>query len=262
MFDHRDSSGWPVGRMVVAMFLLPALIACGGTKVLKNPEPMELVRPLTVATDDRITLLLDWVIVRGGPGTWAKNADWDEYLLRIQNNHAEPISVTSIAVYDSMGTRQETVANRPALVKESKRTQKRYKGQGVKVKAGMGTGTLVAAAGATAYVGASIGAAAIYAPGALVAGAAGALVLAPVLAVGGVLRGVNNSKVNSIIESRQTGLPLQLNQQETQGFDLFFPLTPSPQKIEVTYTDGTGNHLLVADTSEVLTGLHLDRTEE
>ena len=108
MFDHRDSSGWPVGRMVVAMFLLPALIACGGTKVLKNPEPMELVRPLTVATDDRITLLLDWVIVRGGPGTWAKNADWDEYLLRIQNNHAEPISVTSIAVYDSMETRQET----------------------------------------------------------------------------------------------------------------------------------------------------------
>ena len=26
---------------------------------------------------------LDWIIVRDGPGTWAKNVDWDEYLIRV-----------------------------------------------------------------------------------------------------------------------------------------------------------------------------------
>ena len=201
---HPDMSSSPrffgncIAAMVSTSMLLVGLTGCGGTKVLKNPEPMELVNPLVIAADERLVVTLDWVIVRGGPGTWAKNADWDEYLLRVRNNQPEPVSITSIAVYDSTQTRQSTIANRPALVKESKKTQKRYQGQGVKVKAGMGSGAIVAAAGASAYVGMSVGAAAIYAPGAAVAAAAGALILAPALAVGGVVRGVNNSKVNTL----------------------------------------------------------------
>ncbi len=40
------------------------------------------------------------------------------------------------------------------------------------------------------------------------------VLLVPVLAVGGIVRGVNNSKVNNQIETRQTLLPVVLQEEE------------------------------------------------
>ncbi len=39
--------------------------------------------------------------------------------------------------------------------------------------------------------------------------------------------------------------------------DLFFPLAPAPQRIEIDYRDGLGTHRLEIDTRAALTGLHL-----
>ncbi len=50
--------------------------------------------------------------------------------------------------------------------------------------------------------------------GGAAAGAAAVVVLVPVLAVGGIVRGVNNSKVNNQIESRQTILPVVLQEED------------------------------------------------
>jgi hypothetical protein len=52
---------------------------------------------------------------------------------------------------------------------------------------------------------------------------------APVLVVGGVFRGVNSSKVNKQIETRQTRLPIVLQKEEEKSLDIFLPLTPSPR---------------------------------
>ena len=76
----------------VLMFL--SLTGCGGSKLLDDPEPVTIVQPLTTVSDQRLEAHLDWVIVRNGPGTWAKNADWDEYLLRVSNLSDQPIQVT------------------------------------------------------------------------------------------------------------------------------------------------------------------------
>ena len=54
---------------------LVSLVGCGGTKVLKEPQPMQTTQPLAEVSDQQVTATLDWVIVRDGPGTWAKNAD-------------------------------------------------------------------------------------------------------------------------------------------------------------------------------------------
>ena len=51
---------------------------------------------LAASGDARIAASLDWVIVRDGPGTWAKNADWDEYLVTLRNDSAEPVTVTAV----------------------------------------------------------------------------------------------------------------------------------------------------------------------
>lgn len=243
--------------------LVVVLTGCGGAKVLKKPEPLKTTQPLAVASDLRLATTLDWVIVRAGPGTWAKNADWDEYLLRFKNLTDSPMQITNVWVYDSLGTQINRQLDRRALVKGTKGTKRRYRDSDIKVKAGMGTGKMLAAGAAVGVVGygLAVGAAApSFGAGAAGggAGAAGAVLLAaPVIAFLGIKKGVNNSKVNSEIIRRQTVLPLALPSSDEVSAKLFFPLSPSPTHVEVIYTDTEGEYRLVIDTQEALDGLHL-----
>ena len=253
-----------------ALLLLLSLSGCGGTKMVKEPEPLVVTQSLANASDQRLAATLDWVIVRDGPGTWAKNVDWDEYLIRVQNLTDDSIRVTNITVLDSLGTRIEIGEKRRQLVKATKQAKRRYKGEGLKVKAGAGAGTLIVAGAVAGATGAAIAASAgtwftLGAggwSGATTAGVAGGIILLPVLAVGGVFRGINNSKVNKHIESRQTLLPVVLQEEEEKSLDIFFPLTPSPRQIEFIYVDSRGDHTLVIDTHTALEGLHLVQPNE
>ena len=239
-----------------------ALSGCGGTKMLKEPEPLVVTQSLATASDQHIAVTLDWVIVRDGPGTWAKNVDWDEYLLRVQNLSDDSIRVTNIAVIDSLGTRIETRENRKQLVKGTKKTKRRYKGEGLKVKAGASTGTLLTAGAISAATTAAVVSAAGVFSGTAGVAITGGLILVPVFAVGGVFRGVNNSKVNKQIKYRQTLLPIVLQEKEEKSIDIFFPLTPSPRQIEFIYVDSRGDHTLVIDAHTALEELHLVQPNE
>jgi len=244
------------------LLLLLGLSACGGTKMLKEPEALVVPQALAAASDQNLSATLDWVIYRDGPGTWAKNVDWDEYLIRVHNSGDDSIQLTNIIVIDSLGASAEVGVSRKKLVKASKKTKKRYKGQGLEVKAGMSAGTLLAVGAVTAATAASAGAAVMYGSTALAAGALTGILLAPALAVGGIVRGVNNSKVNSQIESRQTLLPITLQKDEEKYLDIFFPLSPSPRQVQLTYADSQGEHTLVIDTHAALEGLHLVKSAE
>lgn len=262
-------SSQSVGRQLIftcALVCMFVLSGCGGTKVLKEAQPIQTTQPLATVSDQQVTAILDWVIVRDGPGTWAKNADWDEYLLRIRNLSDQPIQVIRVIVVDSLDTRIESQPKRKQLVKGSKQTARRYKDSGIKVKAGRGAGTMLVAGAAVTVIG--VGAASVVAvSGATVAGSAGAaagglLLLGPALAVGGIVRGVRNSAVNKQIEQRQTVLPLELSAGEELPLNVFFPLAPSPGMVELSYTDVTGEHSLTIDTSTSLNGLHIGDPKE
>jgi len=258
------------GIFLAIMLSACLLSGCGGTKMLKASQPMQPTQPLSAASDSQVEAELDWVIVRDGPGTWAKNADWDEYLLSVGNLSEQPISVVRLTVVDSLDTRIEPQLDRKQLVKNSKRTARRYKESGVKVKAGRGVGTMLVAGAAVTAVG--VGAATAVTYGSIMSGAGGVggagaaagglLLLGPALAVGGIVRGVNNSKVNNEIERRQTVLPLQVPAGEKLGLNVFFPLAPSPKVLELVYADATGEHIMMIDTSEALSGLHVEASEE
>ena len=246
--------------MKTTTFLLIAatfLSGCGGSKILKEPEPLVVTQALANGSDQQLSATLDWVIVRDGPGTWAKNADWDEYFVRVQNLSGETVQLASLVVVDSLGTVIHPEEGRAALVKGTKKTMQRYEGEGLTVKAGVRGTTLMAAGAVTAVTAMSVGAAAALSSSAVAGAAVGGIVLAPVLAVGGVFRGVNNSKVNKQIQSRQTVLPIELQVDEEQVLDIFFPLSPSPKRIELNYVDSRGEHTLFVDTTMALEGLHL-----
>jgi len=243
------------------LMLQIALSGCGGSKVLKEPEPRVVTQSLATASDQRLAATLDWVIVRDGPGTWAKNVDWDEYLIRVQNLSDEPIRVTNVAVLDSLGTRIEIGGSRRQLIDGTKETTRRYTDEGLKVEAGVGGGTIavagVAVFAASGAVAMSALAGSATALGAAGAAAAGVVLVAPALIVGGIVRGINNSAVNKHIESQQTLLPAVLLAGQGQNLDLFFPLAPSPRQLQFTYVDSQGEHTLSVDTRAVLDGLHL-----
>jgi len=243
------------------LLLLLGLSGCGGTKVLKEPEPLVVTRSLATASDQHLSATLDWVIFRDGPGTWAKNVDWDEYMIGVKNLGGDSLQLTNITVLDSLGTPIEPRQSRKQLVKGTKETKRRYKGEGLKVKAGVSGGVLVGT-GIVVAAGTSSAGAAGLAGASAAGGAAAVVLLVPVLAVGGIVRGVNNSKVNNQIESRQTLLPVVLQEEQEKNFVIFYPLAPSPQQIELTYLDSRGDHTLVVDTQAALEGLHLVEAEK
>ena len=234
-----------------------ALAACGGTKLVRHPAPPPVAaQAIAVAQDERLDAAVDFVIVRNGPGTWAKNADWDEYLLHVQARGGEPIRITGATLVDSLGVELAPGEERKRLVKASKQTVARYHHSGLKVKAGMG-GTGIAFTG----VGAGLGAGGIAASGGgMLAGAAGAaafMMVAPAFGVAGIVRAVNNSKVNTEIGRRHTALPVSVAPGTPVALDLFFPLAPSPDRLQLRYSDSRGEHVLVIDLKAALAGLHL-----
>jgi len=249
-----------------------SLAGCGGTKMLKEPHPLQVENSLATNADANISATLDWVVVRDGPGTWAKNADWDEYLLRVSNQSTQTLSIVEVTVIDSLYTRVEPRSDRKHLVSGSRTAARRYHDAGLKVKAGRGAGTMILAGTAVAVVGvASVNAAAY---GAILSGSSsigvagtamtGLVFLGPAIAVGGIARGINNSAVNEEIEKRQTHLPLNVSPGQEASLDLFFPLAPSPVMLELVYADESGRrHKVLIDTSTVLNGLHfVERTEQ
>ena len=256
-------------RVFLACMLALVLAACGGTKLVRKPAPLpERAAPLAAASDARLSAELQFVIVRNGPAAWAKNADWDEYLLGVRNVGSAPLSIHAVAVTDSQGQVNGTQDERRNLVAASKQATRRYRDAGLKVEAGRGGTALIATgvgAGVVAYgaataaaVGSALGAGGAGAAGGGAAAAAGGLILAaPVLIGVGIMRAVNNGKVNDRIEDRATSLPLTLAPGAEATLDVFFPLSPSPQQVVVHYQDGQGTHRLEVDTRQVLAGLHL-----
>lgn len=234
-------------RTLLSLFVLALSVsACGGTKLVKDAPPApQLAQPLAATTDASLGARLDWVTVRNGPGTWARNADWDEYLMQVDNRTTGPISVTRIAVRDSLGTPLASESDRSRLVKASRHTVRRYEDSGVKVQAGRGGSRLLAIGDASPS-------------SAALSVAVGLIVGGPIMATIRIVRAVRNGEVDNRIEQRHTPLPLTLAAGQSAALDVFFPIAPSPQRMEITYTDATGEHRLELDTHEALDGLHLD----
>jgi hypothetical protein len=237
---------------------LTLLSACAYNKKLEKPIPLQPVGAIATAVDERLTATVDAIIVRDGPGSWSKNADWDEYLLHVRASSDQPVEITRIVVVDSLGKQRKPSATRGDLQSGSKETARRYKDANLEVTAGYGGAGLVVAGQVVGGASAAVGLATLGASGAAAGAAlAGAVLVAPVLMTAGVVVGVQEIRVQNEIKHRSTEFPVKVAADQELPLDVFFPVAPAPQRVEVTYRDGSGEHVLVIDTRVVLTGLHL-----
>jgi hypothetical protein len=76
------------------------------------------------------------------------------------------------------------------------------------------------------------------------------------------VRGMNNRALNHQIALRQTEFPVNISEGQELALDVFFPLTPSPGTLVLSYADANGENRLVIDTGAALDGLHLRDAQE
>ena len=264
---RRISSGYCRRAPVISFVLL--LAGCAGTKVLDEPTLPPDRNSLAVAGDRAATAILDWVIVRDGPGTWAKNADWDQYLLRLENRSTTDLRITEVYVEDSMGTKVFPGRDRKGLIAGSKQALDRYQDADIKVKAGTGTAVMAATVMGTTLVGGSVvGVGLAYTSfasllgistsfgAAVTAAGAGLVLVGPAM----VIRNRRNQrKVDARIQDIRSRLPFPVEAGMVKRAALFFPISPSPRHIVISYRQGESTQTLRLETRESLAGLHLGR---
>ena len=254
-------------RLATMVGLFLSLFGCASTKVLDEPTLPPEGNPLATAKDAAMSTALDWVIVRNGPGTWSKNADWDQYLLRIENQSKAALVLGEIFLEDSTGTRVYPGLGRGALRTGSKQVARRYKDADIRVKAGTGTAVMAATVIGTTFVGGYLAVAGVgissfvswlglstsFGTALTTAGAA--------LIVAGPAVVIRHRRLRREVDARihefRSDLPYSVAPGVVERVVFFFPITPSPRRLVLRYSQSGVVQTLRLDTSKSLDGLHL-----
>ena len=201
-----------------------------------------------------VELTLRAVIVFKGPGSWKREARWDEYLVRMANRGELPVTIESVRLVDILGQPQVPGTDPWQLEKMSYTNWDRYGKTGLKVAAGAGA---VALYGGAVY---ATSAGALMSGGAT-AGGAVALNIIPVVALlditaVAIMNHNNKAKVQAEFDRRRLPLPPVVAPGSTVEGSWFFPMTPGPQRLEIKGWAGEVPVELILDL-QPLAGLHL-----
>jgi len=194
------------------------------------------------------------VITDGSPGSWKREAFWDEYVVELHNIGEQPLQVEGASLVDFAG-RSNSAGDDPwALERQSKTLERKYRDAGMAFARMAAPRVLVTAAEPAVVASAGIGAA-----GATAAATATAVALpAYGLAVWSVNRR-HKAAISAEFNRRRLPLALNLAPGETRTGSFFFPMVPNPRSLELAWSSaaGAGHAALPLD---FLRGLHVTST--
>jgi hypothetical protein len=225
---------------------------CLSTKYKMAPKDTPAPLPFNLAvTQPPVALALHTVIVIKGPGSWKKEAYWDEYVVSILNQGAQPLVVSSAGLVDVLGTEQAVGTDPWTLEKISRENLKQYEHVGRKILLGAGLTAAWAISLPLGYAAAWGGSTA------LAVVAASAFFLIPVFAVGSGVRYFSaRSSIKDEFNRRRITTPLTLQAGEMKKGSLFFPVCPGPQRLILHCRVGDEAKDINLDLT-LLAGLHL-----
>lgn len=228
-------------RAWVLLLLAGCLLGGSGCTTAKKyrlakddtPPAVPLDWSVAAATEHApVTLGVEHVITFKGPGSWKREARWDEFVLRMENHGDEPLVIESAELLDLHGVAQRPGTDPWALEKLSYTNWDKYGKTGLQLVAGAG--------GVVLYAGAvtAVGLGAALSGGAAAGAGAAALNIIPIVAVVNigtvvVLNRQNKEKVGAEFERRRLVLPLEVAARSGRQGSWFFPMTPSPQALVV-----------------------------
>jgi hypothetical protein len=253
-----------VPALIGGLLLLNGLLdGCASSRLLKNPPPATETDVGWAASSPEGTILkVHQLIFRDTAGSWVKNANWDEYVLTIENDSRDAVEIQSIFLYsDKLPAPEESSNSRKQLDARSNSTLRAFKDVGI--VAGVGivapSAMIVGAIGTGGGIlSASSGAAAVAAIG---------IVAIPVGLIGGTVYVINRHHrdtqdkvlIDRQLHQRGYALPLQIPAQTQVTKSAFFPITPSPTRLVLNFSIRGEVHEISLELPE-LAGLHLKAT--
>jgi hypothetical protein len=223
-------------------------------RLAKSDTPPAQVLGWT-ATAPAGELTLQSVIIFKGPGSWKREARWDEYVVRLRNPGPQSMVLGSAELIDTLGHPQRTGDDPWELEKRSSTNWQRYGQAGLRVIMGAGAGIVILGAAEGAAL-ASIQAGGAVAGTTMLTSVVPALFLVDVTAVA-IIDHQNKGKVAEECQRRRLACPLTLASGEETTRSLFFPVTPGPQRLHL-YGQSGGHDVTLTLELPGLAGLHLE----
>jgi hypothetical protein len=219
----------------------------------KNTPPVELLS-VPFPPSGPLQAKLAALITYGGPGSWKREALWDEYILTLQNSSERPVTIDSTTMTNSDGLVVTAGVDPWALEKQSKILEEQYRSSGLAFARTAGAGVLIVGAGAAAAAATTTS---VYVSAAAAGAVVATVVVLPVyyLSVWGINHH-NKKAVMTEYTRRRLPLPLTLAPGETQTGGMFYPMVRDPRSLELHWSienaDGQATLLL-----DFLHGLHV-----
>ena len=210
-----------------------------------------------------LNALLNTVITYNGPGSWKRDAFWDEYVVTLHNPSNQFLIIVSADITDYARTVRRAHDEPWALEDESKTLEQKYKDEKIAFVRYTAPAVLIVGAGAVAV--ASAGYVVTWGAGGVAAGAGAAAAAATVVALPLYYVAVlsinrhNKRAMEAEFKRRHINLPLILAPGETRTGSFFFPMGPSPRSLGLRWSVGAtnGESILPLD---FLHGLHVEQT--
>jgi hypothetical protein len=118
-------TGNPIAMLMVAVFL-GGCAEVPKDQFLPDARPLQSSKPLAAASDSQLGVTLQLVVVRNGPGSWVRDAYWDEYRFRVHSASGDEVRLERIIVYDALGRAIETGSTLGELVHATRAIDARY----------------------------------------------------------------------------------------------------------------------------------------
>jgi hypothetical protein len=240
----------------VIAVVLGCQCGCVATKyklAKKDTPPVQLLN-IAFPSSPALQATLATLISYRGPGSWKREALWDEYVVSVENHADGALTIGSATLADAAAMPYAAGPDPWALEKQSKKLEKQYRDRGEAFMRAAGPGVLIVGVGAATF---SAGVSTVF----ISAGAAGAAVAAvfvlPVYYVS--VLGINHYNKKAVLKEfnrRRLSLPLTLAAGETRTGSLFFPMVRSPSSLALGWSNDTGSALAVLPL-EFLQALHV-----
>jgi hypothetical protein len=230
---------------------LCVVTACVSPKYKRADKGTPPVQPLNVKfPSSMLDTSLYTVISDGSPGSWKREAFWDEYVIIMHNEGEQVLTIASATLTDYAGAVRPAGTDPWALERESKTLEKRYRDAGIAFARVAAPRVIVGAAEPGVVASAGIGT-----TGTAAAATATAVAL-PIY--GATVFGINmhnKAAIKKEFNRRRASLPLTLGPGQTRTGSFFFPMVPNPQALTVRWTStGEGETTLEL---QFLQGLHV-----
>ena len=221
----------------------------------KDTPPVQLLN-IAFPPSPPLQSTLATLISYGGPGSWKREALWDEYVVTLENQGERPLTIDSATLADSAGTPYVAGSDPWALEKQSKKLEKQYRDHGEAFIRAAGPGVVIVGVGAATASAAAAGGPALISAGAAGAALATVFVL-PVYYL--TVLGINHHNKKAVMtefKRRRLPLPLTLAPGETRTGSLFYPMVRSPASLTLYWSNELGSATAVLPL-EFLHALHV-----